>query len=271
MSLAARAKFLRKERNFFHDRNITEVDTPMLHPGAPIDAYIDIMKIDSEELYLHSSPEYRMKELLAGGSGDIYQLSKVYRLGENGPWHTPEFTMIEYYRLGYTLKQLIDETLELINLFLPKKCVTRYTFQEALKLTDKKPPVHFSKQEGLHYIWATEVEPNMPKDHLTVVTPFPAEEAALSKIIGGKAQRFEIYYNGIELANGFDELQDATEQRKRLHKANTKRKAMGKPQLPIDEPFLSALKSGLPDCCGVAIGFDRLIKLNSLDRTSKEL
>ena len=257
MSLASRAKALTQVRSFFSDRHILEVDCSQLSPFGSVDAYIDLVEADGG--YLHSSPEYAMKKLLANGSGDIYYLGHVYRKEEIGSLHNVEFTMIEYYRIGQTLPFLIDEVIELCHLFVPKSSVTKMGYDEALqKYGQPIEDPHLTEQEKLHLNWATHVEPNFKG--LTVITDFPPSEAALSKIIDGKAMRFEIYYNGVELANGYNELNNSAEQRKRLIEANGQREAMGKKAYPMDEAFIKCLDK-LPDCVGVAIGFDRLLQI----------
>ena len=244
MSLASeRGRLLRAVRDFFWERNVCEVDTPLLSPYAPIDRHIDVMSVDGT-FYLHTSPEYAMKKLLCRGSGDIYQLSHVFRKGERGRLHLPEFTMLEWYRLAFPFDSMVAETLELIELIIGKRPWQRLTYDEAME--------RFAGGNVFsELVWADLVEP-----HLTahVVTHFPADQAALAKTEEGRALRFEIYVDGIELANGYDELADSGELRRRFEEAN-------RPELPIDEELL-ALLDDLPDCCGVAVGFDRLIMLS---------
>ena len=244
MSLASsRATALRTVREFFHARDVMEVDTPVLSPYAPIDRHIDVMQVGNH--YLHTSPEYAMKKLLCKGIGDIYQLSHVFRKGESGRLHSPEFMMLEWYRLGFTFDQMIAETVELVELIVGEKSWTRMTHEEALG--------RFATGTGpKELIWSDTVEPNLTA---AVVTHFPASEAALAKIDGNCALRFEVYVDGTELANGYDELADGNELRRRFEMANTK-------NLLMDEELLSLLDN-LPDCCGVAVGFDRLMMLRS--------
>ncbi|MCF7852755.1 MAG: EF-P lysine aminoacylase GenX [Simkaniaceae bacterium] len=244
-------------RSFFSERSILEVDTPLLNRSAALDAFIDV--IETDQGYLHTSPEYAMKRLLSLGAPDIYYLGHVFRKEENGRLHHHEFTMIEYYRKGWTLEQLIEETLDLISIFIPNQPVYRLSYDEAF--SRYKAPVdsaYLTPQEERHLIWAMHVEPQL--QGLTVIDRFPEEEAALAKIIDGKAMRFEMYYHGVELANGYDELSDATLQRERFTQANEKRLSMGKSSYALDELFLNALDH-LPPCVGVAIGFDRLLQI----------
>ena len=244
MSLASdRAAALRLVREFFHARNVMEVDTPVLSPYAPIDRHIDVMQVGDH--YLHTSPEYAMKKLLCKGVGDIYQLSHVFRKGESGHLHSPEFMMLEWYRLGFTFDQMIAETVELIESIIGKRSWRRMTYDEALD--------QFATGSGPKELtWSDTVEPNLTA---AIVTHFPASEAALAKTDGEYALRFEVYVDGIELANGYDELANEAELRRRFEKANVN-------NLPMDEELLSLLDD-LPDCCGVAVGFDRLMMLRS--------
>lgn len=293
-----RAKMFKTVRLFFEERGVLEVDLPILGKAAPIDAHIDIMRVDLQGKqigYLHSSPEYAMKRLLAQGIGDIYQMGHVFRDGEWGALHNPEFTMIEWYRLGVPLEHLIQETLDLICLFIPHKKITFLTYAEAflkfahidlpsahiktfktaaqnLRLSLPSDSDTWSQETWLDYFFAFVVEPNLQT--LTVIYDYPPSHAALSQLKkkGDElvAERFEVYCQGIELANGFHELIDSEEQRHRLLQENLKRLALGKETLPIDEDFLQALNS-LPDCCGVAVGFDRLMLLRNQKKQLSEI
>ena len=272
-TLLTRATFLKKVRAFFDSRGLMEVDTPLLSPYAPIDTHIDLFEV-KEGLYLHSSPEYGMKRLLAEGSGDIYQLGHVYRKDETGRLHNPEFTMIEWYRVETTFHAFLQETLELCSLFIKNKDyeVITYTeaFQKHLGIDLNAPLERLSKlaekegtrEELLNILWGLSIEPQLGQEKWTVVTAYPKDQAALAQIKNGYAERFEIYFNGIELGNGYHELTDPIEQKRRLEKANQERIALGKEPLPLDPNFLRALEKGLPDCYGIAIGFDRLLMLH---------
>ena len=283
--LRDRAAMFAQSRNFFAVRNVLEVDCPILSKAASVDAHIDLITTQEGE-FLHSSPEYGMKRLLAEGIGDIYQLSHVFRAGERGLKHRPEFMMAEWYRIGFTFEQLIDETLDFIRLFLGSLPSSRISYRQAFEkyagidyLTSSVQELHncliknkiefdsslVDKEELLNQILALLVEPHLGLNELTVLDYYPASQAALAKTcnINGEqvAERFEVYYQGVELANGYHELTDAQEQRKRFIEANQLRLEMGKNALPIDELFLAALHKGLPDSCGVAVGFDRLMML----------
>lgn len=221
--LRDRANCLAKARTFFAKRGVLEVDVPILSQAGSVDVHIDLIEAQCcrKTYYLHSSPEYGMKKLLAEGIGDIFQISHVFRDFERGENHSPEFMMVEWYRIGFTFEQMIQETLEFATLFLGEE-----TFD--------------------------------------VVSVFPEEEAALAQIgPDGMAERFEIFCRGIELANGYHELIDPKEQKSRLEEGNKKREALGKCRYPIDHDFLAALEKGIPDCCGVAVGFDRLMMLRN--------
>lgn len=283
---------LRIARDFFHDKNVLEVDCPALSPAAPIDLHIDVMKVslnNTETAYLHTSPEYGMKRLLSSGIGDIYQISHVFRDGEIGPIHNPEFTMAEWYRVGITFDQMIEETLEFIRLFLGNLSQQQMTYRQTLQhflgidyLTAKPTELldcaishqidlpadanKWDKDTLLQLLVSFLIEPKLGNNCLFVLSHFPSSQAALSKTFqlqSGEdvACRFEVYFQGIELANGYHELTDAIEQRRRLEDSNRARVNAGKGALKIDERFLEALEQGLPDCCGVAVGFDRLMQL----------
>lgn len=282
--LQKRAQMLSEVRAFFAARNILEVDCPALTQNAPIDEHIDVMSVSlssGEKRYLHTSPEYGMKRLLAAGSGDIYQLSHVFREGECGALHNPEFTMAEWYRIGMPLNQFIDETVDFITLFLGKLPVEYQSYETLFKTHTGIDYTKSNQEELLEYLKAhqvslssdwdfdslqqliisTFIEPLLGKNSLFVLTDFPASQAALARINGKIAERFEIYHQGIELANGYHELADAKQQRLRFINSNEKRIKNGKDPLPLDDYLINALAQGFPDCCGVAAGFDRLLML----------
>jgi lysyl-tRNA synthetase class 2 len=229
-----------------------------------------------------------MKRLLAAGIGDIYQISHVFRAGEVGPLHNPEFTMAEWYRIGISFQELIEETLAFIRLFLGELSTRYLRYGEALKehagidyvTASRDELVGCAKERGidvpteakewdrdtlLQLLVSFLVEPHLGKDSIDVLYDFPASQAALAKTAMREgeavAMRFEVYRKGIELANGYQELTDSIEQRQRLVRSQEARIAAGKDPLKIDERFLKALEAGLPDCCGVAVGFDRLMLL----------
>lgn len=288
--LRDRSQMLAQSRLFFSQRHVLEVDCPAITQGASIDAHIDLMPVchGSFTRYLHSSPEYGMKRLLSEGISDIYQLSHVFREGEQSDKHNPEFMMAEWYRIGHTFEMMIEETAEFIRLFLGtlpleilsyREAFQRYvgldyvnaTTSDLLACLDSHGIIPYAsvEEEGkdaiLNLILGTLIEPHLGKHGLCALAYYPASQAALAKtIVRGDeqaAERFEIYYQGLELANGYHELVDAKEQHKRFIDSNIHREQLGKKPLPIDTYFLKALNIGLPDCCGVAVGFDRLMML----------
>ena len=297
-ALKDRAHLFEKVRSFFSSKGVLEVDTPLLSTTAPIDEHIEIMDVclgEGKKGYLHSSPEYAMKRLLSTGIGDIYQMSHVFRQGELSPLHNPEFTMVEWYRLNMSFDSFIEETAKFIRLFLPNLPLKKISYREAflqfakidyLKASQKElllcAKEHgidisspLSKEDLLHLLMGFVVEPNLGKDTLEALIDYPASQAALAKteIRDGEpiAKRFEIYYQGVELSNGYLELTDATKQEERLLESQAKRKEAGKPPLPLDKKFLEALSLGIPDCCGVAVGFDRLLLLKRKGSSLQEV
>lgn len=292
--LRDRAAMLAKARQFFAERNVLEVDCPALALSAPVDLHIEVMKVllDAGQTgYLHTSPEYGMKRLLSYGIGDIYQISHVFRNQEIGPLHNPEFTMAEWYRCAFSFEEMIEETLAFIRLFLGelpsetlsyKEAFSRYldfdytqlSVQDLLahlekhNITLSEDAASWGKDTLFQLLMSIAIEPHLGQNTLLVLTHFPATQSALAKtttLSGGEeiSYRYEIYHRGIELANGYYELTDATEQQRRFEQTNLARAKAGKELLTIDEKFLSALHRGLPDCCGVAVGFDRLMLLRN--------
>jgi len=253
-NLKIRAEKLAASRAFFAKKGVLEVDCPILHRGTIVDAYIDpiVASVCGKPCYLHTSPESSMKRLLAQGSGDIYQIARVFRDHEKGRWHHVEFTMVEWYRMGFSLQEMIEETLAYLSLFIPLSKERVYSYEELFHRYAHCDFDALSESEG-DRIFAEQIQPNLKQ--LTVVTPYPASKSALAKVRSGQAQRFEIFYQGIELANGYEELTDCVEQRRRFESENEKREKLGKKSLPLDEHFL-AMKA-LPECCGVSVGFDR--------------
>lgn len=261
--LKERALALKEVRIFFEALDVLEVDTPLLSKYAPIDTHIDLFSVDlseTEKGYLHSSPEYGMKKLLAEGSGDIYQFGHVFRKDEMGRLHRPEFTMIEWYRVGATFESFLDENLALLQLFLGEQAHEILTYREAMERYG-----HYPDSDDSNIIWGCAVEPQLGQGKISVVIDYPADQAALAqtKWVDGieVAERFEFYFNGIELGNGYHELTDPAEQKRRLLKSNEERTLLGKDPLPFDPELIEALEKGLPDCYGIALGFDRLLML----------
>lgn len=295
--LRDRAEMLAAARIFFAERGVLEVDCPIITNGASVDAHIDLIPAlyqGQKTHYLHSSPEYGMKRLLVEGIGDIYQLSHVFRDGEYGKKHNPEFCMAEWYRVGFSFEQMIAETLDFIRLFVGSLPASTYSYRDLFsqigidyRKATQEELVSFlndasyhgieneNKESLLNLILGLFIEPKLGDEELSVLAYYPASQAALAKTIQKDdepvALRFEVYYKGVELANGYSELPFAGEQRMRFELANQERIALGKNALPIDEYFLTALEQGLPDCCGVAVGFDRLMMLRHQASTLAEV
>ncbi len=289
----ARAGMMAMIRQFFADRGVLEVETPILGAAAATDCHINLFSAafipsgagpaaEGETCYHQTSPELFMKRLLAEGFPDIFQIGKVFRNGECGRLHNPEFTMLEWYRRDVDLYGMIDETAELLQELCALTTVRRITYRELLLQSTGIDPLaatvdelerYIARQcgqkmsfatvtEGLQYLMATVVEPGLEKDVLTVVYLYPREQAVLSVVDQEDrrvARRFEIYGGGMELANGFEELADAAENRRRMEAENVYRLQCGKPVVPVDERFIAAMEKGLPPCSGVAVGCDRVL------------
>lgn len=292
--LKERASILKTIRDFFHQRNILEVETPLLSHATGTDPHVQGIKTENN-LHLQTSPEYAMKRLLAAGSGPIFQITKAFRNDDAGKLHNPEFTMLEWYRPGFDHHALMDEVDLLLQFVLKTASAERVSYVELFKkycaidpitatLTDLKACVvkHdiaffgelSSKDAWLDLLITHVIEPHMGVERPLFLYDFPVSQAALAKIRWEEtpqvASRFEVYFKGIELANGFHELQDAKEQRKRFQEELKVRAAMHLPNVPMDENFLAALEHGLPDCAGVALGVDRLVMLALKCRSIKE-
>lgn len=268
--LKKRALFLKKVRSFFDRKGVFEIDVPSINRFASIDAYIDPIEVDLGRAFLHTSPEYLLKRLLAEGVEDCYYLGHVFRKEEVGKLHSPEFTMLEWYRKGFSYDRIIEETAQVLSIFFSGQKIEKIGYSQAFRRyagidierddIREKTQLSWSKKEILHFLLAEKIEPLLGRNALTVLTDFPPEEAALSRIENGVAKRFEIYFRGIELANGYLEESDPEILKKRFEKSNETRKALGKKPYAIDFRFLEALKT-LPPCTGVALGFDRALML----------
>ncbi|MBS0613087.1 MAG: EF-P lysine aminoacylase GenX [Proteobacteria bacterium] len=288
-ALELRARMLARTRKFFAKRGVLEVQTPILSAAGSSDPQIDSLHTRiagrPQAWYLNTSPEFAMKRLLAAGSGDIYQLSKVFRDGEIGRWHEPEFSLLEWYRVGFDDHALMDEVAELLATLLPASpagAPERLSYREALQrhagvdshsATDEDLaqaarragidcPSELDRDARLDLLMSLVVGPKLGRGRITFVCDYPASQAALARLKPGQpaaAARFELYREGIELANGFHELTDADEQRARFERDLELRRQRGQPTPPMDERLLAALAAGMPDCAGVALGFDRLV------------
>lgn len=277
-----RARMNRTIREFFHQRDVLEVETPVLGRYGVTDPHIECIPAGEGE-FLQPSPEYHMKRLLAADPAPIYQISRVFRRGEQGDRHNPEFSMLEWYRPGFRLDELINECLALFRILLgelPEERIPyRQLFRRHLDLdpltasTDAiraaaaeheagLPPL--DRQALLDWLFSTRLEPCLPKEVFTVVEDFPPAAAALATVEADAdgeqvARRFEIFLGPRELANGYRELTDPGEQARRLEADRTWRGDAGREIPEADPRLVAALQAGLPDCAGVAVGLDRLL------------
>lgn len=284
--LKKRGLFVSQIRQFFAERNVVEVQTPQLLDIPITDVYIDSITTqvnqDSQpqSKYLHTSPELEMKKLLANGSGDIYQICSVFRDNEQGDQNFNEFTMLEYYRLDFNSLELMNEMVELLRYLGFQGDVSLLSYEQAfIKYADidildcdfdalkKVAKTHdlctdFERIEDLQILLFTHlIEPELAKLDACFVYDYPACQSALARVEGDIALRFELYIKGIEVANGYDELQNVDEYRQRFRNEMDKRIVLGKTAVELDEEFLSHLKNPLPQCSGVAIGIERLLSV----------
>jgi len=282
-ALSTRAEVNSKIRAFFLTQNVIEVETPILNQYAVTDFHIDSIATESSK-FLHTSPEYAMKKLLAFHKCDIYQLCKVFRANEKGSYHNDEFTMLEWYRVAWSYKELMQEVAEIVTIlvgnYLELLDVAYISYQQIFK---KYADIDIQTANQADYLQVCAdhahklnsaltthqyqnlvldqiIVPKLEKRRMTFIYDFPAEQAALAKLNDqGCAERFELYFGGVELANGFQELTNAQEQLSRFEEDNRKRLLANKKAIEIDTEFLSALESGLPESAGVALGIDRLL------------
>jgi lysyl-tRNA synthetase class 2 len=343
VTLEQRAILLARARRFFADGGVLEVDTPVVVNSPVTDIHIHSAQVNlgpaaEHGYFLHTSPEYAMKRLLAAGSGDIYQICHVVRGFERGRLHNAEFTLIEWYRLGFTLDDLMSEVDALVRALLGPvatgRVSERITYREAFlrelqldpftasmaELQEAAAKLGFngagtssstatpgstatpsrnsaaapgrdsntargrdsghsadrgpSRDELLDLLMGATVGPRLGTNALTFVHAYPATQAALARLDPNDSRaalRFELYCDGVELANGFNELASATEQRARFNQDNADRGRMGLPVHPPDEFLLAALEAGLPECSGVALGFDRTVMLATGAKTIDEV
>lgn len=282
--LKQRALFVANIRDFFVARGYFEVETPQLAQHGVTDVYLSNLQTNfrNKPYYLQTSPEYHMKRLLAAGSGPIFQLARVFRDDELGRWHNPEFTLLEWYQLDWDHHDLMNEMDALLQTLLGCGPMLRKTYQavffehcgldlNSAGLSELKacvqrfgldgvlPDLETDFDQYLFLLMSHVVEPGLAHEVVPVaVYDFPASQAALAQINQGVASRFEVYFRGLELANGFHELTDVTLQRARFAKDNAVRANLGLAPAPADEYLLSAMIHGLPACSGVALGVDRL-------------
>ena len=285
-AIEARAHLLATIRAFMAERRVLEVETPILSQAGNSDPNIhSIATDDLRKRYLRTSPEYAMKRLLAAGHQDIYELGRVFRAGEQGQYHNPEFTLLEWYRAGLGYLELAAEVVDLIRLcgagHYDDWEVQWLGYRDLLQQSTGLDPAHCSEDElsncalergirsgpldhlqWLDLLFAEVVQPALPGESITVVYDFLPEQAALSRIRGGDkpaAERFEVFLGQMELANGYQELTDADEQLRRFERENRLRSLRGEETAPIDGLLIDALRQGLPECSGVALGIDRLL------------
>ncbi len=291
-ALRHRAQLLQRTREFFAARGVLEVETPVLSAAGISDPQIESLRTTIAgrpgSFFLSTSPEFAMKRLLAAGSGDIYQLCKVFRDGEIGRWHEPEFTMLEWYRVGFDDHTLMDEVAGLVTALLaPQRTLgpaEKLTYREVLMrhagvdmnvatdddlaraALDRSIDCRavLDRDARLDLLISLVAGPQLGRDRPTFVCDYPASQASLARLKLQNppvAARFELYLDGIELANGFQELTDANEQRSRFMHDREVRQSRGQVVPPMDERLLAALTAGVPECAGVALGFDRLAAL----------
>ncbi len=321
VTLKKRSQILKDLRAFFYQRSVYEVDTPILSTFATADLHIESFKltanlpslVQNQIYYCHTSPEYTMKRLLCAGSGDIFYLGKVFRDGDLSTRHQPEFTMLEWYRIGFSLEDLIAETVQLIQSIIGECQVETISYQQVFLtyagiadihqasakvcidcLNRHKVPEIIGVDLNDKSLWEqlvfTEViEPRLgwqeqgfqehgwqeSKAKISIIFNYPSKDAALAKISTTNplvAERFEIFVQGIELANGYNELQEAKTYKERFTINLQQRLKQGKPDIPVDELLIQALEEGgLPECTGVALGVDRLIQLTLNKKNIQEI
>lgn len=291
-ALRLRAELYRLLRTFFHDRHVLEVETPILSAAGNTEPNIEgfstifhgHVDAGARERWLRTSPEYPLKRLLAAGVGDCYELGRVFRNGEAGGRHNPEFSMLEWYRVGWDHQRLARETVDVVRAALASvgrqaqvRVVSyRQLFFDALGLDPQSAaldelraplaaqhidPSGLTRDDWLDLLITHCIQPAFPRERITVIHDYPATQCALARIRPGHpplAERFELYLGPHELANGYHELNDAAEQRQRFARDNERRLGHGQRELPVDEAFLSVLDD-LPECAGVALGIERLL------------
>ncbi|CAA6803595.1 MAG: Translation elongation factor P Lys34:lysine transferase [uncultured Thiotrichaceae bacterium] len=286
-ALKARAKLNQQVRAFFSERGVLEVETPALSQGGNTDPYIDSFSVETPTglRYLHTSPEYPMKRLLVAGSGDIYQVCKVWRQDESGSRHNPEFTLLEYYRIGFSYQRLMQEVALLLHTLLPRldKPAQFLTYQHCfLERLGINPHIaseeqlkncasgqglnisgSFNRQEWLDLLFTHVIEAGFATDRLTFVYHYPAAQSALACVTEHQghqvAERFEIYLGAMELGNGYQELIDGEANAGKLEQDAQLRTKTGLKPVTTDQRFIQAMQQGMPRASGVAIGLDRVL------------
>jgi lysyl-tRNA synthetase class 2 len=290
-------------RRFFAERAVLEVDTPLLSRTTVSDPHIESIAAmlapkRGRPYFLQTSPEFFMKRLLCAGYPDIYQICKAFRGGEAGRRHSPEFTLVEWYRRGYGLRRIMEETAAFIAALIGPRCGTTPDFieyQEAFGKYANVDPEESSlaalaeaagadqrmtrslgedRDAWLDLVLSLRVVPQFATGRLTVLYHYPASQAALARLCPGNAalaDRFEVFHGDLELANGFVELQDANEQARRFETDQSLRRQRDQPVHSTDRRLIAALQAGLPDCAGVAVGFDRLLMINEMSEDIRKV
>lgn len=299
-----RARMLDLARDFFAARQVLEVDTPTLSRAAVSDPHIESLELRLQlhrktTYYLHTSPEFCMKRLLCAGYPDLYSICKVYRDDEAGPRHQPEFTLVEWYRLNFGLREIVQDTVEFLSKLIEPRHLSlpvhyleyRDAFQRLAGVDPLQAPLERlaeasraderlaaamgdRRDDWLNLILADRIAPQFAGDRLTVLCHYPASQAALARFCPDDptvADRFEVYLGEQELANGYVELQDAAEQTMRQQNDQISRAQNGQTLRPLDGCFIAALQSGLPACAGVAVGFDRLLMINEMTEDIRQV
>jgi len=302
-----RAQLLADIRQFFSSRTVLEVETPVLSHSSGTDPQLDFFKTDYcssplvQTLFLQTSPEFAMKRLIAAGSGSIYQIAKAFRNGESGRFHNPEFTLLEWYRVGFTLPQLMDEITELMAvLFSGQSALSaaqRFSYQDIFERHTGLNPLEFSYKSycdyvqnshmpeamdicgydhslWLDFIFTHHVQPYLGENSVCMVYGYPACQSSLARINERNSQisdRVEVFIKGIELGNGYYELTDAKEQGKRFDGEQAIRQQRNRPVSVKDMHLIEALEAGLPECSGMAIGLDRLLMLLTNSSTIEDV
>ncbi len=295
--LRLRAKILDDIRRFFSARAVLEVETPLLGSSTGTDPQLDFFTTDycspplQHTLFLQTSPEFAMKRLLAAGSGSIYQIGKAFRNGESGRFHNPEFTLLEWYRVGFTLPQLMDEIAELLAVLFnghrSLNATQRFSYQAVFQRYTGLNPLEFFYHDycayaldnqmpeavsicgddhglWLDFIFSHKVQPQLGENAVCMVYGYPVCQSSLARVNEYNSKitdRVEVFVNGIELGNGYYELTDANEQERRFDDEMSIRQQRKRPVTVKDKRFIEALKAGLPECSGMAIGLDRLLML----------
>jgi lysyl-tRNA synthetase class 2 len=299
-----RARMLDDARRFFAERSVLEVDTPLLSRSTVSDPQIESIAASpgrkpGPPYFLQTSPEFFMKRLLCAGYPDIYQICKAFRDGEAGRRHSPEFTLVEWYRRGYGLRQMMEETTAFIAALIEPRCVTappgfieyHDAFGKYADLDPQQSPLATlaeaagadqrmlrslgdDRDAWLDLLLSLRVVPQFASGRLTVLYHYPASQAALARPCPANAalaDRFEVFYGDLELANGFVELQDADEQARRFEANQSLRRQRNQPAHSTDRRLIAALRAGLPDCAGVAVGFDRLLMIDGISEDIRQV